>query len=214
MLLRHRAQRLLTEIRALQVNHSTWADAQALMSRWGASAAQSGNCTAEACDFRINLVQTLPPIFVGYPDSPNRLARVVDHLGLRSAAVRGGFTMHSGFVDMKWFGEQVSLPVRDWYLRSGEYVPEIAVSTAESSTFVGYEGEASPEHPYRRVRNMKGRYGLLFHFKPQESAAEQASLMDFRFTCITRFRPCESEHDILPEDVLISDAQKPAPPTR
>jgi hypothetical protein len=215
-LLRWRALHLLADIRSIEVNRTTWSDAQKIITKWGQASAAGGACTSEACDCRINLVQTLPSMLVGYPDAGvrNWLPRLMDHLGLRNAAVRGGFTVSQGLVVSRWFGEQVTLPVRDWYLRSGEYVPELAVSSEESPTFRGYEGIESPSHPYRRVRNMQGRYGLLFHFLPQEDPSERAALMDFRFNCITQFLPCASEGEILPEGLRMVQDEQLSPPSR
>jgi hypothetical protein len=69
-------------------------------------------------------------------------------------------------------------------------------------------------HPYRRVRNWKGAYGVTAQFLPQEDPAEQTRLMDFQFTCITRFSPCLSEGDILPEAQRNLDEQEHSPGTR
>jgi hypothetical protein len=68
------------------------------------------------CIYRITLVQVLPPFAVGYPDKGvhNWLPRLADHLGLRSVAVRAGFSVKNGVVTSKWFAEQVSLPVSAW----------------------------------------------------------------------------------------------------
>jgi hypothetical protein len=46
---------------------------------------------------------------------------------------------------------------------------------------------------------MKGPYGVMVRFKPDESPAEQAALMDFHLSCITKFFHCHSEREILSE---------------
>ena len=61
---------------------------------------------------------------------------------------------------------------------------------------------------------MKGRYGAALPLQAPGSAAEQTALMDFRFTCITRFRPCESEARHPAASRWYLDKQKFAAPTR
>ena len=54
-LMRWRAERLLADIRQIQMGHSTWSDAQRLMHRWGASGRWEGSCTSQRCDYQIVL---------------------------------------------------------------------------------------------------------------------------------------------------------------
>src|SRR6516164_8938632 len=64
--LRWRAERLLEDIRAIQMGKSTWADAQRLMTRWGAWGMWDGSCTAEACEYQIvlrDVSQAMPSYF-------------------------------------------------------------------------------------------------------------------------------------------------------
>ncbi len=197
-LLRRHAEKLLADVRALEVNHSGWSDAQQTMSEWGRSGAPTGNCTAEKCTYRIDLLQTLPQILQGYPGggAANWLPRALGHLGLRGAAVRAGFTVENGVVKEKWFGEQVTLPVRDWS-RSDNYVPFLSVSSRASAKFHDRVRDPDQTFPNRLARAYP--YGLNASFSPDEEAAEQALLMDFRFSCITQLAPCEDVSSILPE---------------
>lgn len=95
----------------------------------------------------------------------------------------------------------VGIPVRNWYLRGGAYVPELAVSSNEVSGFHDFEKEAysQPSYPFRIARRMKGPYGVIVKFTQDESTVEQAALMDFRFDCMTRLIPCKDESEILAE---------------
>jgi hypothetical protein len=199
-LLRRRAEHLLADVRSLDVNRSGWPEAQVVMQKWSCYAVPTGSCTADACTYRVDLLQVLPQMLIGYPDPgvKNWLPRIVDRAGLRSAAARAGFTVEHGVVTSKWFAEQVALPVRAWGLPGGAYVPDLAVSSGE---FLGFPDvpTSPPLHPYRRIRNWKGPYGVTVQFLPQESSAEQALLLDFQFSCITRFSPCLNQGDILPE---------------
>jgi hypothetical protein len=53
--LRWRAERLLADIRAIQMGKSTWSDAQRLMHKWGAWGMWDGACTADSCEYQIAL---------------------------------------------------------------------------------------------------------------------------------------------------------------
>jgi hypothetical protein len=211
-LLRWRAQRLLTDIRSLEVNRSGWSDAQAVIKKWGRSGTSTGSCTSEACNYRIDLVQTIPPMLVGHPDenANNSLPRLMDHIGLRSAAARAGFTVEYGVVTSKWFGEQVTLPIRDW-TQPSDYVPYLSVSSGEISKFRGCAG-GDAVHPHRVVQNTGLDLGVTF--SPEEDSSEKAALMDFRFSCITQFRPCEKEGEILPEGANLLQEQEHSLRTR
>ena len=63
--LRWRAGQLLAEIRAIQMGHSTWGDAQRLMHRWGAWGRWEGSCTSQSCDYQI-VLQDISHAFPAY----------------------------------------------------------------------------------------------------------------------------------------------------
>lgn len=54
-ILRWRAERLLADMRELQSHKGTWADAQKIMTRWGAWGSYEGACTQEQCDYYIRI---------------------------------------------------------------------------------------------------------------------------------------------------------------
>jgi hypothetical protein len=212
-LLRWRAQRLLADIRTLQVNHSTWPVAQQLAQKWAHWTTFNPGCTADACTVQIDLVQTLQPFLVGSPQAGarNSLARVVDHTGLRSVAARAGFTVEHGLVTSRWFGEQVTLPVRDWGPPDG-YIPYLSASAAATSHFREIVGDSHLLHPNRMAQHTQGY--IQVSYSPAEDPAEQSALMDFRFSCLTRLRPCESVGDILPEGLRMVQQQELPSPSR
>jgi len=109
-----------------------------MMRRWAKWGGPSGACTPDFCNYRINIVQTLPPFLAGTPDSSARswLPKIAQDLGLRSTAAHAGFTFERGAVSTKWFGEQVTLPVQDWSL-SSKYIPYLSVLSGESYKFRG-----------------------------------------------------------------------------
>jgi len=201
-LFRYRAEKLLAESRALEVNQSSLSEAQALLQRWSRYGTTLSRCNGDLCRSSFFIRQFLPGAFRGAPTEGawNLLPRLVDHIGLRNEVVGIGFTTESGIVTQKDFGLSVALPVEDWFLRGGAYVPDLAVSTSEAAKFSDYEQRyVLPPHPFSMVRNQKGPYGMLVTFKPEEDASEQAALMNFQFSCLTKFFPCRSEGEILPK---------------
>ncbi|MDP9052583.1 MAG: hypothetical protein M3O31_17960 [Acidobacteriota bacterium] len=213
LLLRWRGQKLLADIRTLHAGRSTWSDTQPIMKKWDSWSVPKGACTEEACTYQIDVVQTLTPILVGNPNgvSKNWIARFTDHTGLRGSAVRAGFNVRDGIVITRWFGEQVTPPVRDWSVPDG-YVPYVSVSSAESTLFHQINKDQKLLHPHRLAQS-KAFY-IAVTFSPDEDSAEQAALMDFDFSCITRFKPCESEGQILPEAFSMWQEQQLSSPSR
>jgi hypothetical protein len=200
--LRYQGVRLLADVHALEINRSTEADVQALMGRWRRWSFTQTGCGDDKCNSRILITHVMPSIFRedSYEGNRNFLARVLDNLGLRSEAVLASMTTIHGVVTTKGFAEDVGLPMRDWFLRGGAYVPDLDIWSGESSEFNSREQLYSlPIHPFRVAHFSKGPYGLTITFTPQESAEEQSALMDFQLNCLTRFIPCRSEGEVLPE---------------
>jgi hypothetical protein len=212
-LLRYRAQKLLADIRSLNVNHSSWSDAQAIMKTWGKWSAPTGSCTPESCNYRINLIQTLPPFLVGHPDpaANNTLPRLMDRIGLRNAAARAGFTVEHGIVTSRWFGLQVTLPIQDWTLPS-DFVPYLSVSSGETAKFRGLLGGNQKVHPHHATQ-ISGR-DMAVTFSPEEDPAVKETLLNFRFDCLTQFHPCETQTEILPEATNLTLEEERSPSTR
>jgi len=211
-LLRWRAERLLADVRSLEVNRSGWPDAQKMMKKWGQWSVPTASCTAESCTYQINVAQTMLPILGGTPHkgAKNWLPKMMGHLGLRSAAARAGFTVQHGVITEKWFGEQVTLPIQDWDLSAG-YVPYLSASSRASSKFHDHLRDPDQVFPNRLVRLYP--HGLNATFAIDEDPSEQALLMDFPFTCITQIHPCRDVADILPEGWrTLQQEQHPANP--
>jgi hypothetical protein len=202
-LLRLHGQTMLADIRSLKVGQSTSADAHRLLRKWGRWGEIQTSCHGDTCQHLVVARHTLPSMVHGnpYEGANNSLPMLIDLTGLRSAAVSAGFSEQNGVVTEKGFSEDVDLPARDWYVREGAYVPDLLVSANAVSKFRDYERESyvGASHPSRIARSMKGPWGLIVKFIPDESSSEQSALMDFRFSCITQFFPCQSEREVLPE---------------
>lgn len=196
-LFRTRSERLLADIKALNLNHSTWSDAQRMMDRWGKWGYWQGDCNAQHCEYTIDLDDLLPdaPTFV-YVDGLHIVARVFDHLGLRSSWASARFTVVQNVVTNKSFRMSVALPFRDWGVPNGTYWPSLDAEFSEAA-------KLSFDNPhYRDVRPnhafVQRRILLRTGFTPEETPEEQAALMDLRLDCVTRWFPCRSRSELSP----------------
>jgi hypothetical protein len=200
--LRWRGERLLKDIATVNVGVSKYNDAEAIIRKWGKVGSVEESCNGDICGAWVRITHRLPIGLSGDPEHDSRvyLLRIIDHLGLRSEAVGAGFRAQHGIVTARGFGEDTGLPVRNWYVRGGAYVPDLLVSSEETSRFTEFQTPyLKPNRPNRIAKYMKGPYGLTVTYTPQENAAEQAALMNFHFSCLTQFIPCEIEGQILPE---------------
>ena len=205
-LFRTRAEVLLSDIKSIELSHSSWSDAQKLMTRWGKWGSWSGNCNLEDCSYYI-LISHFPQVYPDFvfEEGPHIGARVLQFVGLRSAVVTARFHVSHGLVTSKGFGMSVALPVDMWITPGGDfwlrdkngslYWPTLDVAFQENP-----KPESTPdqfaEHPNRGF--IQRRILLEASFSPEESPEEQAALTDFHFDCITRWRPCTNRREILP----------------
>jgi hypothetical protein len=199
--LRSRAEALFADLQTIEVGTSSSADAQSIASKWYQWGPVETNCGADGCSSTIRLRHMLPGVLTGFGNrkANNLMARITDHLGLRSARVSAALKYKDGIVTGKAFSVEVTLPFDDWFAREGALVPELAVFSNETTAFTQAELEhVVPTYPYRVVRRIKGPYGLRITFMPQELASRKAKYMDFRLNCITQFSPCRQESEILP----------------
>ena len=229
---RHRAERLLADIRSLQLEKSTWSDAQRLMTRWGAWGHYVGPCNASSCDYWISISS-----FVGGNlDDSSKLHRVAQY-ALRVLYVPGvllhgnfswveaQFSVHNGVVDAIYF--RVSTHVPKGYgpawdgngpepagyieYKSSEYwLVASARSTSHPMSFVYLPNQVVP-HPEYGMGPPGGCEGCL-GFRTEFTAATKKEdldwLMGFDLSCITRWSPCTVSSDLMPEAWRRYDAER------
>lgn len=189
----------------IQVGGSS-ANVERLVSSWNERGTLEKGCQVEhqqTCYYFVTIRHILPSALRGDPDHPRRywIAGLIDHTGLRSSVVGAGVETENGAITQKSFSEDVDLPVRDWFLRGGAYVPTSTVSSSERNDFRNFmwREHLNPAHPFRYARRFKGPYGVSVSSALNESADEKKKLMDFHFSCITTILPCRSEREILDE---------------
>jgi hypothetical protein len=215
-LFRMRAEVLLGDIKSLQLNRSSWSDAQNLMTRWGSWGGWYGSCNSEDCSYSVQIYH-LPlvyPAFV-FEEGPHVGARILQLVGLRSAAVSARFHVVHGIVTNKGFGYSVALPVSEWITPGGgfwlkdrigsTYWPTLDVAFREAAKLGDSTSYAIAMHPNHSL--IHRRTTLEVHFAPEEAPEEQAALTDMRFDCITRWIACSNRRDLLPAAATEDDTE-------
>ncbi len=213
-LIRWHGEQLLAEMKSLQVGGGS-ANLDTLVGAWSKDGTLDKSCYGEnqnSCYYYIRFGRLLPSAIRADPEAPHKnwIAGLIDHIGLRNSMVAARVQTENGVIIEKSFSEVVELPVRDWYLRGGAYVPELAVSSGENTEFrAPYQSKhINPAHPFCYARRYKGPYGLGVAFTSNESAPEKEKLMDFRFSCITKFLPCRDEREILAEGARLLENER------
>lgn len=206
-LFRLRAEALLADIKSLELNRSSWSDAQKLMTRWGRWGGWYGSCNSEDCSYSVQIyhLPLIYPAFV-FEEGPHIGARILQLVGLRSAAVSARFHVVHGIVTNKGFGYSVALPVSQWITPGGglwlkerigsTYWPTLDVAFREAAKLgdsIPYSITMHPNHSLIHRRTI-----LEVHFTPEDAPEEQAALMDMRFDCITRWTACSNRGELLP----------------
>ena len=210
LVFRNRAEKLFADFQTIEVGRSSATDAQALVRKWVRYGSVISNCDENLCRTSLSMIQMLPASFCGQPDGGfrNIPALMADFLGFRNEGAGFEFSTENGVVTQKGFGLDVALPVVEWYWWNHSYIPDLAVWSSEVTKF--REGEhPDASDPFRIARNVSGVYGMQITFTPEETAAEQAELMHFRFSCLTQFLPCQKLGEILPEGWRILKQEHP-----
>jgi len=205
-LIRMRAEALLADIKSLELNRSSWSDAERLMNRWGEWGGWYGNCTAEDCSYDIAIyhLRFVYPGFV-FEEGPHLGVRALELVGLRSASVSARFHVVHGVVTNKGFRMDVALPVSRWispesgfWLKDevgSAYWPSLDASFFEGAKLRQTNYAQLEEHPNRSF--IQRRILLEASFTPEESLEEQAALIDFHFNCLTRWTACTNRGELL-----------------
>jgi hypothetical protein len=188
-ILRLRAERLLADISEVQMGKSTWADAQRLMYRWGAWGAFKGSCTAERCDYRIEMDDGFTVFLIRHalPDGPYRW------LGGRGAAIVGGLVVRNGLIWGKSFQLDVLIPDGGYFLMA-----DAASVSRFSNEPVGWIIR-HPEYYVGIPGACESCKSIYARFTPFAVPGIVRALMtDINLDCLTRYIPCTNESDIMP----------------
>ena len=205
--MRHRTERLLAEMRGLTVDKSTWADLQRIRTQWGRWGSYEGTCTETHCDYAVHLVD-IP--------GEGRVPVTISSLGFgHSASADLQINVDGGVVRESWFRLALFVPKgygtrfeRPRPLVHG-YTPlstapyllyGIATSRPEIGHLCCYWPQPLP-HPDYELIQPGGCFdcaAIWTEFVPGATTAEKMFATNFNLSCITRWKPCADEEDLLP----------------
>ena len=168
--LRHRVERLFSDIRDIHPHKSSWQDAQALMKRWGRAGHAETSCSSESCVYQIT---------VGNMRGNFRLLQ-------RLVWVRFRFLVHDNIV------EQTS--TQFWL----EVPGDVLIFTEENFPSLDDWGleEQLADHPFYIVTHTRIKADVQYSTDIPQNDLDK--LTAFNFDCITSFRPCVEFDDVLP----------------
>ncbi len=191
-LLRRKAERLLADLKSLEMRKSTYQDAQLVIDRWKDSIHQEGLCQPSRCDVQISLYDFYMRHFRFFGDH-QRLERVFRVLGGRPAMIDGSIRVRKDFVWGKGIFAMVRSP-------SARYDGSINLGGGAGSGYPYYVSPLHPEYIVHPVEKPLGvvNLGASAVFTPYADPADVKRLMDINFSCLTKWHPCETGADIMP----------------
>ena len=214
---RDRSERLLAEMRELQVGKSTWADLQSIRTRWGKWGDYEGSCTEQHCAYTVSFADvpgdwrfsTLAS-FLGH----GHMARVFLRVSLDKELVKQ--TSFELWVQVpKGYGSRWERngPQDPGYIpySTGEYkLIAKASSFAKLTPLCCYWPDPVPHPTYvlTRPSGCEGCLAIWTEFLPQASSEDQLRLTNFNLGCITSWKPCADEEDIMPSAGVEYDRER------
>ena len=192
-LLRWRAERLQSDIRLLELRRGTYDDARQLESRW-LNYTKEGVCKPYWCDLQIVLNNT----------SSRHLEFLLNHLAVRAIYHRLGGRVAGTYAfirvrDNLLWEKSISLGIETLTIepdgRRVEYWLAGSIGTDDHFTWV------SARHPEYQIGGPNActscREGWVY-FTPFADPQDVLRLTDLNFACLTRWRHCAEQADILP----------------
>jgi hypothetical protein len=202
-ILRHRAEKLLADIRTLQLRKSTWADAEILMKRWGAWGHYEGSCNQSECHYQINLLDPFTRLSIAPASAIELLGHLrtpFNLLGGRIAGVGATWDVRDGVVWEKQFAMMLEAPQPNLfganpyprmiltYARTVSRFPTVRASSLKDS-------EIAIRSPGGCEANCEA---LFLEFTPYAEPQNLDHLLQFDLSCITRLVPCRNRSEVMP----------------
>jgi hypothetical protein len=194
-ILRWRAEQLLSDIRELQLGKSTWADAQKIMTRWGAWGHYDGSCTQERCSYKIALN--------GFDceTCTYRFLEIVTALATRDASINADIEVINGAIWGKDFALRVLVFENVFHLFDieGGYILTASARTVwRTADFNRYYSMDHPDYVVHHPGGCEGCVSVYSRFTPFVAPDQARDLMDFNLACLTRLLQCKGRSDIMP----------------
>jgi hypothetical protein len=193
-LLRLRAERLLSEIRSLELRRSTFSDAQRMINEWTSNVRDSGPCRQEWCDVEITLNRNIqdrmdflwkhPTLTTGYR-----------WLGGRAAMITASIRVRKNLIIGKAIDEYVDGEC------GRDDRGQIFCVTMMGHVGIrnhGWVSSLHPEYDFWTPSACEICVDATVTFTPYADPEDIRRLTDLNFACITNWHPCETQQDILP----------------
>jgi hypothetical protein len=182
-ILRHRAERLLADIRNLTLRRSTWTDAQQIFTHWGAWGHYDGACTQQCCSYLIELgdFRNTHPYLARRLQFLERAYRL---FGGRTSLIRAGLDVHDGTIWAKGFSLLVEVPPER--ALNNEYT--LIGSAWSVSRFRSFRPSLAgpPNYIVGTPGGCTGCLAVFAEFSPYADPADVEQLMRFNLSCITK----------------------------
>jgi hypothetical protein len=192
--LQRRAERLLVDMRSLELRKSTFSDAQSVADRWISEEEQKGPCQRSWCDTEFSL-QNIAWRFAGFFGNHQRILSFYRRTGGRAAFVRASVRVRNDIV---------------WGKSFAVYVDSTSIDNGNGGRFYftligrvqsGSLSRISALHPEYAIGSPGGCTGCIeghVVYTPFADAADVQRLSEVNLDCLTRLRPCATQGDILP----------------
>jgi hypothetical protein len=195
---RWRAERLLSDIRSLRLQRSTWSDAQRIINRWGRWGRYKGTCDASICEYDISITDWVTDVALELNRFPRlvrfaepTLSRLMPLFGARLPQVFSRVSVHDGKVVGIDFSVATEVPNIDGVLMSS------SASTARPEYYVEWP-ERNPHPEYSVVMRYGTIHAFFTEFNADAKDEDLAWLMEFNLSCMTRLSPCKEDSDLRP----------------
>ena len=226
-LLRHRAERLLADFQTIRLHQSTWADAQALTTRWGAWGHYDGQCTASDCAYTVTLSDPVSRISRHMKSNAGwrlvmYLARAYIFLGGKIATFRVTFLVQDASIWRSgvWLNLQVPPHAKKDADYDGDYSLLLSARASDSlhetrhgPWILGADDQLADHPNYKEGRpsGCESCESSEVTFTPYISTAELRQVTSYDLSCLTRFHSCLDPPDVLPI-ARVWDAYPPPQP--
>ena len=188
---RWRGERLQSDIRSLELRKSTYADARRLEGRWFDDT-KEGVCRPSWCDVQIS-VENMGGAHIEFLRNHLAILAIYHWLGGRVAEAGVSIRVRDNLVWEKGIGLNIETLVTESDNRRVEYWLSGSAGTDDHFSWI------SARHPEYQIvgSDVHLRLGDV-HFTPFADPQDVLRLTDLNFACLTRWRHCTEQADILP----------------
>jgi hypothetical protein len=211
---RKQAERLLSDVRELELGKATAEQVKVIVSKWGFEQWRGplNPCTEDNCIYRFRLVpKPAQGHFYGDPFFPGITALPLEWLGLRPSGVQASVQIRGNALKSVLFSVYTAGRGCDGRGRLDCTLMAEAGTNWGSSWSAYDEPDAKLKHSLLHPNYLVGTFSALFNadtggspavviwaeFSQQAESADISRLMQFDLSCLTRLRSCK-QRDLMP----------------